>query len=105
MPTMPQISSITWAVGALPGKTASRLPPAGSGHTFRRTRAVAAQLAIPKLRWGSYFPEFLERPRRPERALASVVEPSYLLGVSTRRVEKRFRLPHVSTARTGTGSA
>jgi Transposase, Mutator family len=38
---------------------------------------------------GSYFPGFLEHRRRAERALASVVATSYLLGVSTRRVEKR----------------
>jgi putative transposase len=52
------------------------------------TRAGTVELAIPKLRHGSYFPSFLERRRRAERALASVVATSYLLGVSTRRVEK-----------------
>jgi transposase-like protein len=46
------------------------------------------ELAIPKLRQGTYFPSFLEHRRRSERALASVVATSYLLGVSTRRVEK-----------------
>ena len=52
------------------------------------TRAGTVELAIPKLRHGSYFPGFLEHRRRAERALASVVATSYLLGVSTRRVEK-----------------
>ena len=53
------------------------------------TRAGTIELAIPKLRQGSYFPAWLlERRRRAERALASVVATSYLLGVSTRRVEK-----------------
>src|SRR5579864_3764101 len=52
------------------------------------TRAGTIELAIPKLRSGSYFPSFLEHRRRAERALASVVATSYLLGVSTRRVEK-----------------
>ena len=52
------------------------------------TRAGTVELAIPKLRQGSYFPGFLEHRRRAERALASVVATSYLLGVSTRRVEK-----------------
>ena len=51
-------------------------------------RAGTVELAIPKLRHGSYFPSFLEHRRRAERALASVVATSYLLGVSTRRVEK-----------------
>jgi len=53
------------------------------------TRAGTIELAIPKLRTGSYFPEWLlERRRRAEAALVSVVATSYLLGVSTRRMEK-----------------
>src|SRR5262249_34210164 len=46
------------------------------------------ELAIPKLRQGSYFPDWLLAHRRAEQALVSVVATSYLLGVSTRRVEK-----------------
>src|SRR3954469_14042469 len=46
-------------------------------------------VAIPKLRQGSYFPEWLlERRKRAERALTSVVATCYLLGVSTRRMDK-----------------
>ena len=53
------------------------------------TRAGSVELAIPKLRQGSYFPDWLlERRRRAEAALVSVVATSYLLGVSTRRMEK-----------------
>jgi putative transposase len=53
------------------------------------TRAGSIELAIPKLRSGSYFPDWLlQRRRRAEQALVSVVATSYLLGVSTRRVEK-----------------
>jgi putative transposase len=53
------------------------------------TRAGSIDLAIPKLRHGSYFPDWLlERRRRAEAALVSVVATSYLLGVSTRRMEK-----------------
>jgi DNA replication protein DnaC len=52
-------------------------------------RAGTVELAIPKLRTGSYFPAWLlERRRRAEQALISVVATAYLLGVSTRRVEK-----------------
>jgi putative transposase len=53
------------------------------------TRAGSISLAIPKLRQGSYFPDWLlERRRRSEAALVTVVATSYLLGVSTRRMEK-----------------
>jgi putative transposase len=49
----------------------------------------SVELAITKLRSGSYFPDWLlGRRRRAEQALVSVVATSYLLGVSTRRVEK-----------------
>jgi putative transposase len=53
------------------------------------TRAGSISLAIPKLRQGSYFPDWLlERRRRAEAALVTVVATSYLLGDSTRRMEK-----------------
>ncbi|ALE76828.1 transposase (plasmid) [Pseudonocardia sp. EC080625-04] len=53
------------------------------------TRAGTIDVAIPKLRNGSYFPDWLlERRRRAERALTTVVATCYLLGVSTRRMEK-----------------
>jgi len=53
------------------------------------TRVGTMELAIPKLRSGSYFPEWLlERRKRAEKAMISVVAISYLLGVSTRRMEK-----------------
>ena len=53
------------------------------------TRAGTIELAIPKLRQGSYFPDWLlERQRRAEAALISVVATCYLLGVSTRRMDR-----------------
>src|SRR3954454_5513753 len=53
------------------------------------TRAGTLDLAIPKLRHGSYFPDWLlERRKRAERALTTVVATCYLLGVSTRRIDK-----------------
>ncbi|MER6175144.1 IS256 family transposase [Streptosporangium sp. NPDC001681] len=64
------------------------------------TRAGTVELAIPKLRSGSYFPHWLlERRRRAEQALISVVATSYLLGVSTRRVDKlveQLGIKHIS---------
>jgi transposase-like protein len=53
------------------------------------TRVGTIELAIPKLRAGTYFPDWLLAPRRrAEQALVSVVADAYLAGVSTRRVEK-----------------
>src|SRR6185503_13238657 len=53
------------------------------------TRAGTVELAVPKLREGSYFPDWLlTHRRRAEQALVTVVATAYLLGVSTRRVEK-----------------
>src|SRR3954451_14736569 len=53
------------------------------------TRVGTLEIAVPKLREGSYFPEWLlERRRRAEGALTSVVATCYLLGVSTRRMDR-----------------
>jgi len=51
------------------------------------TRLGSLDLAIPKLREGSYFPSFLEPRRRWEQAFVNVVSEAYVLGVSTRKVE------------------
>jgi transposase-like protein len=56
------------------------------------TRAGTIDLAIPKLREGSYFPDWLLEPRRrAERAFVQVVCECYVRGVSTRRVEGLVR--------------
>jgi transposase-like protein len=61
----------------------------GYRHRDFDTRAGSIDVAVPKLRQGSYFPEWLlERRKRAERALTSVVATCYLLGVSTRRMDK-----------------
>lgn len=61
----------------------------GYRHREFDTRAGTVDVAIPKLREGSYFPDWLlERRKRAERALTSVVATCYLLGVSTRRMDK-----------------
>src|SRR5919198_3068076 len=51
------------------------------------TRLGTLELAIPKLRSGSYFPSWLEPRRRAEQALVAVIAEAYLQGVSTRKVE------------------
>ncbi|MBF6356507.1 IS256 family transposase [Nocardia higoensis] len=61
----------------------------GYRHRDFDTRVGTIDVAVPKLRTGSYFPDWLlERRKRAERALTSVVATCYLLGVSTRRMEK-----------------
>ena len=52
-----------------------------------QTRAGAVDLRIPKLRQGSYFPEFLEPRRTAEKALTAVIQEAYVQGLSTRSVD------------------
>ena len=52
------------------------------------TRAGAIDLAIPKLRKGSYFPFFLEPRRTAEKALIAVIQEAYVQGISTRSVDE-----------------
>ena len=61
-----------------------------NGYRTRRwdTRVGTIDLRIPKLRAGSYFPDWLLDARtRSERAFIQVVAEAYVRGVSTRRVE------------------
>ena len=77
--------------GASYGQVSEERTNSRNGYRRRAwdTRAGTIELAIPKLRQGSYFPAWLlERRRRAEQALISVVATASLLGVSTRRVEK-----------------
>jgi putative transposase len=61
----------------------------GYRHRSLDTRVGTVDVAIPKLRTGTYFPEWLlERRKRAESALITVVADCYLVGVSTRRMYK-----------------
>ncbi len=51
------------------------------------TRAGRIDLAIPKLRKGSYLPSFLEPRRTAEKALTAVIQEAYVHGISTRAVD------------------
>ena len=64
-----------------------------NGYRLRTwdTRVGTIELAIPKLRAGSYFPSLLEPRRRAERALLAVVQEAYVHGVSTRKVDDLLR--------------
>ena len=55
------------------------------------TRAGSIELKIPRLRRGSYLPEFLEPRRTAERALAAVIQEAYVQGISTRSVDELVR--------------
>jgi putative transposase len=52
------------------------------------TRAGELELAIPKIRRGSYFPSFIEPRRRSEQALVAVIQEAYVAGVSTRKMDQ-----------------
>jgi putative transposase len=95
--------SLTWVVQQLMESEVSELVGATHGErvpeerlTHRNgyrartwsTRAGEIELAIPKIRRGSYFPSFLEPRRRSEQALVSVVQEAYVAGVSTRKVDQ-----------------
>jgi len=70
-----------------------RCPDERSTHRngYRRrlltTQVGDLSLAIPKLRQGSFFPDWLEPRRRVDKALYAVVTEAYIGGISTRKVD------------------
>ena len=78
-----------------PGRTAQRN---GYRHRDLDTRVGTIDVAVPKLRTGTYFPEWLlERRKRAESALITVVADCYLAGVSTRRMDKLVKTLGIHT--------
>src|ERR687884_1540032 len=77
-------------IGAQHGERTPDRATHRNGYRGRRwdTRAGEIELAIPKLRRGSYFPTFLEPRKRSEQALVAVVQEAYVAGVSTRKVDQ-----------------
>ncbi len=78
-------------VGAEWGKPTPTRSAQRNGYRHREldTRIGTIDVAVPKLRTGTYFPEWLlERRKRAESALITVVADCYLAGVSTRRMDK-----------------
>jgi len=59
----------------------------GSRSRLLSTKAGDVELAIPKLRHGSFFPALLEPRRRIDRALWAVIMEAFVHGVSTRKVD------------------
>ena len=77
-------------VGARWGEHSAERTNQRNGYRLRPfdTRVGTIDLAIPKLRHSSYFPDWLLDPRRrAEKALVAVVAECYVRGVSTRRVD------------------
>ena len=84
-------SEVATQIGAELGERAPEERSAHrNGYRSRRwdTRVGEIELAIPKLRSGSYFPSFLEPRKRSEQALVAVVQEAYINGVSTRKVDR-----------------
>ena len=77
-------------IGAELGEVTAERVTHRNGYRARpwQTRAGEIELAIPKLRSGSYFPSFLEPRKRSEQALVAVVQEAYVAGVSTRKVDQ-----------------
>jgi putative transposase len=94
--------SVAWLVGELMQAEVSAQIGAELGEVSRervthrngyrprpcQMRAGEIELAILKLRQGSYFPSFLEPRKRSEQALVAVVQEAYVNGVSTRKVDR-----------------
>jgi putative transposase len=76
-------------IGAEPGEHAETRTTWRNGHRERllTTQAGDLDLAIPKVRTGTFFPSLLERRRRIDQALYAVIMEAYVHGVSTRSVD------------------
>ena len=82
-------SEVAGLIGAERHERTSERAGYRNGYRMRTwdTRVGTIELAIPKIRPGSYFPSLLEPRRRAERALLAVVQEAYVHGVSTRKVD------------------
>jgi putative transposase len=76
-------------IGAAPFERSAERTTHRNGSRARTLSTTAGdlELAIPKLRQGTFFPALLERRRRVDQALFAVVMEAYLHGVSTRKVD------------------
>jgi len=83
-------AEVSQLVGAELGERSEDRSTHRNGYRHRRwdTRAGTIDVAVPKLRQGSYLPSFLEPRKRHEQALVAVVQEAYVNGVSTRKVDR-----------------
>jgi putative transposase len=87
-------ADVTAQLGAAPHERTPDRTGYRNGYRVRPfdSRMGALELAIPKTRTGSYFPDWLAEPRRrSERALVAVIQEAYIKGVSTRKVDDLVR--------------
>ncbi|MGY3205447.1 transposase [Streptomyces sp. TE5632] len=70
-----------------------------NGHREKvlTTQAGELDLAIPKVRTGSFFPSLLERRRRIDQALYAVIMEAYVQGVSTPAAWTTWSRPWAAT--------
>ena len=82
-------AELTAAIGAAPGERTEDRIAQRNGHRpkLSTTPAADVDVAIPKLRPGSFFLELLEPRQRIDRALWSVIMTAYVTGTSTRKVD------------------
>ena len=94
-------AEVSAQIGAEHGERTPQRPTHRNGYRPRDwdTRVGTIELAVPRVRSGSFLPSILEPRRRAERALTAVVAQCYVEGVSTRRVDD------VARARASMGSA
>lgn len=82
-------AELTATIGAAPGERTEARTAQRNGHRPKllTTPAGDVDVAIPKLRAGSFFPELLEPRRRIDKALWAVIMTAYVTGTSTRKVD------------------
>ena len=89
----PMETEVEAATGTAKGARTAGRTTQRNGYRERawQTRAGRIDLAIPKLRKGSYFPSFLEPRRTAEKALVAVIQEAYVHGLPTRAVDDLIR--------------
>ena len=82
-------AEVTERIGAGPGERTLTRTNQRNGHRPKTVSTPAGDIdvAIPKLRHGSFFPELLEPRRRIDKALWAVIMTAYITGTSTRKVD------------------
>ncbi len=83
-------AEVSQLIGAELGERSDDRSTQRNGYRHRRwdTRAGTIDVAIPKLRKGTYYPSILESRKRHEQALIAVIQEAYVNGVSTRKVDR-----------------